>query len=374
MRPGISLLLLSAALLLGAPTPSLAQTNVEETSVVHAVFFFSPTCPHCELVIQDHLPGMFDEFGGSPTLLYENRDPDDVAFYLMSNETLEILMVDVSVDAGSEMYTADIARLAIPENRWGVPRVDIAGTYLVGSGEIPEQMPEIIEEGRASGGLGWPDVPGIEEALASIPDTEGAVAIVPLPSNETVGDRFATDPLGNGLAVAVLVGMIASLVLVPFMLNRGTLGEGPSWMVPVLAGIGIIVSIYLAQVETTGAQAVCGPVGDCNAVQQSEYASIFGIPIGVLGIVGYLLVIGSWIVSNTAHGAASASGAAGVFGIALGGTVFSVYLTFLEPFVIGATCMWCLTSALCITGLLWVSAGRGWKAVGHLRASAQPVE
>jgi uncharacterized membrane protein len=36
------------------------------------------------------------------------------------------------------------------------------------------------------------------------------------------------------------------------------------------------------------------------------------------------------------------------------GTLFSVYLTFLEPFVIGATCIWCLSSAVVMTLLLWV--------------------
>ncbi|MCJ7781785.1 MAG: vitamin K epoxide reductase, partial [Acidimicrobiia bacterium] len=54
---------------------------------------------------------------------------------------------------------------------------------------------------------------------------------------------------------------------------------------------------------------------------------------------------------------------------ALGGTLFSIYLTFLEPFVIGATCLWCLTSALCIVGLLWLTAGPGWAAFQRLRGS-----
>ncbi len=55
---------------------------------------------------------------------------------------------------------------------------------------------------------------------------------------------------------------------------------------------------------------------------------------------------------------------------ALVGTVFSIYLTFLEPFVIGATCLWCLTSALCIVGLLWFTAGPGWAAPGRFRRPA----
>jgi uncharacterized membrane protein len=41
--------------------------------------------------------------------------------------------------------------------------------------------------------------------------------------------------------------------------------------------------------------------------------------------------------------------------MAVGGTVFSIYLTFLEPFVIGATCAWCLTSAILMTVLLWLT-------------------
>jgi uncharacterized membrane protein len=267
------------------------------------------------------------------------------------------------------MYTADIARLRIPENRKGVPRVDVGQTYLVGSSEIPEQMPRLIEEGLAAGGVAWPEIPGIEEALASIPGTDASTDTVTLPASDTIGDRFATDPLGNSLAVVVLVALIVSLVAVPIVLAKGALGDGPPWMIPVLATVGTLVSLYLAQVETTGAEAVCGPVGDCNAVQQSAYASIFGIPIGVLGVVGYLLLFIAWIVSNTVHGRVGQWGAVAAFAIAFGGTAFSVYLTFLEPFVIGATCMWCLTSALCIAGLLWLTAGRGWRAFGHIRAS-----
>jgi len=44
---------------------------------------------------------------------------------------------------------------------------------------------------------------------------------------------------------------------------------------------------------------------------------------------------------------------------ALVGTVFSMYLTALEPFVIGASCMWCLSSALGMTAVLWLAMA--WK-------------
>jgi uncharacterized membrane protein len=42
--------------------------------------------------------------------------------------------------------------------------------------------------------------------------------------------------------------------------------------------------------------------------------------------------------------------------------MFSIYLTFLEPFVIGATCIWCLTSAVIITLIMLLSALPGIEA------------
>jgi len=53
---------------------------------------------------------------------------------------------------------------------------------------------------------------------------------------------------------------------------------------------------------------------------------------------------------------------------AAGGVAFSIYLTFLEPFVIGATCIWCLSSAIIVTALFWITAGPGWAAWRRLRA------
>ena len=50
-------------------------------------------------------------------------------------------------------------------------------------------------------------------------------------------------------------------------------------------------------------------------------------------------------------------------------TAFSAYLTFLEPFVIGATCMWCIGSALAMLGLLWLTAEPGWAAIDRLRVT-----
>ena len=119
---------------------------------------------------------------------------------------------------------------------------------------------------------------------------------------------------------------------------------------------------------SSGSEAVCGPVGDCNAVQDSEYAELLGVPIGVLGVLGYSVLLAGWIISRLVHGRMADWALVFVALGAFGGTLFSAYLTFLEPFVIGATCMWCITSALVMLGLLWLTAARGWAALRRLRA------
>jgi uncharacterized membrane protein len=103
---------------------------------------------------------------------------------------------------------------------------------------------------------------------------------------------------------------------------------------------------------------MCGPIGDCNTVQQSAYARLFGlIPIGGLGMFGYLALLAlSLVMAANQRGRLADLAGRARFGLAACGTLFSIYLTFLEPFVIGATCAWCLTSAVVMTALLWLTA------------------
>jgi uncharacterized membrane protein len=67
----------------------------------------------------------------------------------------------------------------------------------------------------------------------------------------------------------------------------------------------------------------------------------------VFGVIGYLL-LGVIRVGWRRHPRQPLL----VWGIALAGVAFSIYLTFLEPFVIGATCLWCINSAVIMTLIL----------------------
>jgi uncharacterized membrane protein len=283
--------------------------------------------------------------------------------------------------------------------------------YLIGSGEIPDEFPGIIEEGLALGGIDWPAVPGLAEALGTIPasttptteapattttttaagasttmpaaaTTTAPATTLPPAATTTAGpslpiggdspwDRFRQDETANSLALIVLGLMLLSLVGAAWWARRPGDAAGPGAVVPLLALVGLGVAVYLAFVETSGAEAVCGPVGDCNAVQQSEWAEVFGvIPVGIIGVAGYAVVLGAWALarfgpSQCADWARVALLAGTVFGVA-----FSIYLTFLEPFVIGATCMWCLGSAVVVTLLMWLTARPGVAAWRRLRARA----
>jgi hypothetical protein len=183
-------------------------------------------------------------------------------------------------------------------------------------------------------------------------------------------ERIQLDPIGNSISIGVLIGMILSLAGVlarAMVVTRPKQGGAWTWAVPVLCLIGLGVAGYLTYVESTGVLAVCGPVGDCNTVQGSVYAKLFGVvPVAALGFAGYGIILASWAVTRTASGLAADVAKVASLGVAALGTLFSVYLTFLEPFVIGATCAWCLTSAVVITAILWLTAPPGRAALQRL--------
>jgi uncharacterized membrane protein len=172
---------------------------------------------------------------------------------------------------------------------------------------------------------------------------------------------FAHDPVGGVLAVIVLAGMLCALGWVVISLfkaqNDAVPAQGNLWLAVALCVLGLGVAGYLTYVETTQTTAVCGPVGDCNTVQQSAYARLFGVlPVGLLGMAGYLLILGAYLIKNYAGEKWKEPASGAIFGMVLFGVVFSIYLTCLEIFVIQAVCIWCLSSAVISTLLLLLGA------------------
>ena len=178
---------------------------------------------------------------------------------------------------------------------------------------------------------------------------------------------------GFGLAWAVMILMVAALLyalvaalLVAFDRAAPVLPAGASILIPILSVIGLGVAIYLTFIETTNAKAVCGPVGDCNAVQASPFAKLFGVvPVGLLGAVGYIGILIAWFLGRTGRGGRLARLApVAIFGMALFGVLFSIYLTYIELYVIHAVCIWCLSSAVIMALVLILSVGGVIAALG----------
>lgn len=314
------LILVSALILLASwSLPVEAQDPT-----VHAVLLYSPACPHCRKLISEDLVLLAEKYG----------------------EQLQIAGVDTTQPEGHALYQDAVERFSIPDERRCVPTLIIGDIVLVGSLEIPQQLPGQVEKYLAQGDLDWPDIPGLAEALAATKPTPTATIAQPtttassaqleltitsaqstptatfLQTSPTTAQttpslspaaikaaptatpartilkvtegrppdwraNLARDPAGNALAIVVLIGMVlvVGYVLVTWPNTASEPAAWRSWAIPLLSLFGLGVAGYLAYVETQQVAAVCGPVGDCNTVQQSAYTRLLGlIPVGVLGV------------------------------------------------------------------------------------------
>jgi len=310
--------------------------------VVRAVMFWMNGCPHCEQVIKQVLPPLEQKYG----------------------EQLDIRLVEVKTAQDvDELYRLG-AMFGFSKEQTGVPFLIIANRALVGSEQIPAELPGLIDELLATGGADLPNIAGLDPTRMTKATTSPTCPLT-MPDCGTTASPLQTilrqDPVGFALAMIAILGMVAALCRTGFivMSNSKPISVAmPTWQtiaVPVLLVLGLGVAGYLAYVEVREVSAICGPVGDCNTVQQSPYARLFGIlPIGILGVLGYLALLAAWFVGQIGRGEFAAWGRRAAFAFATFGVVFSLYLTFLEPFVIGAVCAWCLTSAVIMTALMWL--------------------
>lgn len=117
-----------------------------------------------------------------------------------------------------------------------------------------------------------------------------------------------------------------------------------------LTGLFLSAYLYLYKIGRIGTLA-CG-AGGCETVQQSSWSRFAGIEVSLIGVVGYagLLV---WSLAALQPGLAYRRWPGTLLAILAGiGVVFTAYLTYLELFVIGAVCRWCLGSAVIIVAIL----------------------
>ena len=120
----------------------------------------------------------------------------------------------------------------------------------------------------------------------------------------------------------------------------------------VLALIGVGIAGYLTWVHYAGLHPFCvGGGGGCERVQSSRWAELGGVPVAVLGLGGYLILLGSLLLPEELGRSVAAF-------VSLVGFGFSVWLTYVELSKINAVCQWCVASAIVMTLLAIVSVIR----------------
>jgi uncharacterized membrane protein len=116
-----------------------------------------------------------------------------------------------------------------------------------------------------------------------------------------------------------------------------------------LAGLFISAYLYLYKIGKIGTLA-CG-TGGCETVQLSTWSRFAGVEVSLIGLVGYavLLLLSLVWLQGSIEGP-SWTGPALLLSAGIG-VLFSVYLTYLELFVIHAICRWCVASAVVVLGV-----------------------
>lgn len=126
----------------------------------------------------------------------------------------------------------------------------------------------------------------------------------------------------------------------------------PDWIMVALALLGLAVAGYLTALKLGGNQAfLCRGGSGCDIVQASRYSVLAGVPTAMWGAGIYLAIAVLAAMPRTAHRWQAA------FILVSGAVAFSLYLTYISIFVVGATCPYCLASGgiavALLVGIIW---------------------
>ena len=123
----------------------------------------------------------------------------------------------------------------------------------------------------------------------------------------------------------------------------------------ILGIVGMVDAGYLSWAKLVNTVIVCASgFGDCNSVNNSSYAELYGIPVAYLGFLSYFIIsVLATIVIQKKREIFWITYL--IFGITLVGLLFSGYLTYIELAVLDAICFYCVISAILMVILFVIS-------------------
>jgi uncharacterized membrane protein len=123
------------------------------------------------------------------------------------------------------------------------------------------------------------------------------------------------------------------------------------------ASVGSLVSIYMTIYKFTSNAKMCLGSGDCSTVNTSRYSEVSGIPVAVIGTAGYAAILVMHALERR-PGYFKNNGRLLIFGMALTGFLFTLYLIYVEAILLKAFCPFCITSQVAITLIFGLSIVR----------------
>jgi len=135
-------------------------------------------------------------------------------------------------------------------------------------------------------------------------------------------------------------------------------------LMALIALIGVFLSLYLTLYKLGYIGTLACGTGSCEYVQLSKWGTFLGLPVAAWGLGFYVAVFAIAVAGIQERFEPSRGLTLLLVGVTGWGVLFTLWLTYLELFVIHALCRWCLGSAA-LTVLLFALALWDWRSPSY---------
>jgi uncharacterized membrane protein len=136
----------------------------------------------------------------------------------------------------------------------------------------------------------------------------------------------------------------------------------------VLATVGLCLAGYLTYIHYAGITPPCSIKGNpCSQVQKSQYSLLLGVPVALMGLLGYVAILASLLAPDGENSRFA------TMALTLAGFGFSMYLTYREVFTLHKICEWCVSSAVILTVMVCLAIWRFLKGDDRVSRADAPV-